>query len=285
MIAITGASGHIGQLLTAELAARTDPRQVRLVTRHPAKVADAARVGFDVAAADYGDPASMVSAYQGAGVLLIVSSEGPVEMRLAHHRAAIAAAKAARVGRVVYTSFTAASSTSLCPFGHVHAQTEDDLRASGLTYTILRNNQYAELLDTTIAMSMGTRKLALPRADGRAAYIARRDVAAAIAGALIGPGHDNKVYEVTGTEAVNLYDIAEVVGARRGEQIEVIDADPYQYAQLVWWPVNVPQFIVEGMFGTYDAMRAGEFERVTGDAALLAGRPITDIRDYIRRLP
>lgn len=282
MIVTTGAGGKLGRLVAEALAERGATAEVTLTTRSPEKIADLAAQGFRTAKADYDDPAGMEAAFAGAEVLLLVSADGPNEPRKHQHRAAIDAAKRARVQRVVYTSFTNPVNDSLFPFAWIHADTEAYLKASGLPYTILRNNQYAENLGSALAAAKDSGTLALPGAHGKVAYITRRDIAAAIAGALTQGGHAGKTYELTGPEAVDLAAVAAALSETLGRPVTALDADPKAFGERLA-SFGLPPFVVEALLGLYAAAAAGECAAVSDDAARLAGRPTESVLSYVRR--
>src|SRR5437879_1856392 len=282
MIVVTGAAGKLGRLVAEELATRTNPGRVWLASRDPAKIADLAARGFNTMRADFDDPASLDAAFAGAETVLVVSGDAPNEVRIRQHRAAIDAAKKAGVARVVYTSFTNPAAQSLFPFAWIHADTETYLKASGVPFTILRDNQYAENLANAIGgAKSGT--LALPGAHGKVAYIARADAAAAIAGALTQDGHAGKTYELTGPEARDAFEIAAVVSSALRKPVQAVDADPAEFGK-VFAAHGLPPFLIEAVLGSYAAAAAGEYAAVSTDAATLAGRPIEPVSAFIRRL-
>ena len=138
--AVTGTTGHLGPLVVRELLARGVPAaDVVALARTPEKAAD---LGVPVRRADYSDTATLPEALAGVDVLLLVSGS-EVGRRVAQHTAVIEAAKTAGVQRVAYTSIANADH-STNPLQPEHKATEDVLRASGLPFTIFRDNWYLE---------------------------------------------------------------------------------------------------------------------------------------------
>jgi uncharacterized protein YbjT (DUF2867 family) len=124
--------------------------------------------------------------------------------------------------------------------------------------------------------------LASPAADAKVAYITHLDAAAAAVGALLGKGHEGKTYEVTGPEAVTLHEIGAALSAARGKKVTVTKtalADLKAYFQSL----KLPPFLVEALVGGSAATAAGEYSRVSGDAAKLAGRPTQSMRDFVKK--
>ena len=76
MIVITGATGQLGRLVIQSLLAKVPASQIVAAVRNPARAADLAALGVQVRKADYTDPASLVTAFQGAEKVLLISSAG-----------------------------------------------------------------------------------------------------------------------------------------------------------------------------------------------------------------
>ena len=280
MIVTTGASGQLGRLVAHALADRVSPATVTLGARDPGKLADLAAKGFKTAAVDFDKPASLAATFSGADAVLIISGDAPNDVRIRQHRAAIDAAKSAGVGRVVYTSFTNATPASLFPFAAIHADSETYLKASGIPYTILRNNQYAENL--TLAAAKESGEFALPGIGGKVAYITRADLAAATAAVLTQPGHDGKVYELTGAEALDLVEVADLLTKVSSTPIRAREIPLSDYGSALAGR-GLPPFVVEALVGLRQAVAAGEYAAVTDDAHRLAGRPLETVRTFLAR--
>ena len=70
--AITGASGQLGSLAADLLLQQADPSDVVLLTRSPEKLE---RPGVTVRAADFDDPSTLATAFEGVDELLLVSTD------------------------------------------------------------------------------------------------------------------------------------------------------------------------------------------------------------------
>ena len=100
MIAITGATGQLGQRVIEQLVRAGQQQNTVALARSPQK---ASALGVAVREADYNRPDTLRAALEGVEVLLLISSS-EVGHRAAQHRNVIAAAKAQGVTRIVYTS-------------------------------------------------------------------------------------------------------------------------------------------------------------------------------------
>jgi NAD(P)H dehydrogenase (quinone) len=284
MIVITAANGQLGRATAAALRRHVDPAEVRLGARNPAALADLQGQGFAMVHADYDDPVSLRRAFAGADAVLLVSgTDLDTAVRVRQHRAAIDAARAEGVGRLVYTSFVNPTAASRFAGAPTHAQTEAYLREVAPTATVLRNNQYAANLDGSIAQARETGVFALPGGSGQVAYVTRADIAAAAAAVLTGPGHVGRVYELTGPQALDAPAVAAVLSAAFGRTVTPVDA-PYDDFRAAFRGFGLPEVAVEGLISLYHAAAAGEYAAVSHDVEWLTGRAATPLAEYVGAL-
>ncbi|STR66025.1 NADPH:quinone oxidoreductase 2 [Klebsiella michiganensis] len=142
MIAITGATGQLGQHVLENLLTTVPAGQVVAIVRNPAKAESLSQKGVVVRQADYSDEAALTAALQGVDKLLLISSS-EVGQRAVQHRNVINAAKAAGVKFIAYTSLLHAD-TSPLGLADEHIATEKMLADSGIAYALLRNGWYTE---------------------------------------------------------------------------------------------------------------------------------------------
>lgn len=278
-IAITGASGQLGRLVADQLLTTVDPAEVVLLTRDPAKLADYAERGADVRAADFSKPDELVEAFAGVERVLLISTDA-VGARVEGHLAAIDAAVKAGVRHMAYTSVSGPTADN--PAGVVadHAATEDALRESGLAWTMLRNNLYADMQVDSVAQAAATGQLVTNTGDGGAAYVTRADCAAVAAGVLTGEGHEGKAYDVTGPHAYTAADLAELATEKSGKPVEVVQVDDEAYtAGLV--SAGLPDFIAPLLTSFGTATRLGKLATVTDVVEQVGGRKPTPLSALI----
>lgn len=282
MYFISGASGQLGQLVTQELSSKVNPKDVTLGSRHTDKLAGFAAKGFKTARFDFDDAAGMEKALKGHDTLLLISGDGPTEARTTQQLAAIAAAKAAGIKRIVYTSFTNPTSKSHFSFAKAHEATEAALKASGLAYTSLRNNQYAENIGGAVDYAKQAGTLALPGAAGKVAFITRADIAKAAAAALTEKALGNRIYEITGPKAYDLQEVAALLAAKWNKPVTAAELPQEAFAGMLSG-MGLPPFLVEALQGIRAAVGAGEFETVSNDFEKLTGTKAESYESYLKR--
>jgi NAD(P)H dehydrogenase (quinone) len=225
-IAITGATGQLGRLAIGALKARGQS-PIALV-RDPAKAAD---LGVEARAFDYKATETLAPALKGVTTLVLISSND-FDDRAGQHRNVIAAAKAAGVGRILYTSLLNATKSTML-LAADHKATEEAILASGLTYTILRNGWYTENHTGSLGGAIAAGAMIGSAGAGRFSSAARADYADAIAATAATSGHDNAIYELAGDVAYSYADMAAEVSRLTGKTIPYNDLPPDTYAGIL----------------------------------------------------
>ncbi|MEG2300448.1 MAG: NAD(P)H-binding protein, partial [Acinetobacter sp.] len=141
-IAITGATGQLGNLVIEQLLQLTAAQNIVALVRNVDKAEHFKVQGIELREFDYDRPETLVPALSGIDKLLLISAN-EIGRRTPQHKAVIEAAQQARVPYIAYTSLLHAD---ISPLGlaQEHRETEDLIKSSGLKYTILRNNWYSE---------------------------------------------------------------------------------------------------------------------------------------------
>ncbi len=277
-VVVTGATGHLGRLIVEGLL---DAGVADVVAggRRTERLADLAERGARVVEIDYDRPETLTAAFAGADTVMLVSSS-EVGKRAAQHGAAIDAAKAAGVRRVVYTSAPHADTSDLV-LAPEHKATEELLAASGLVTTILRNNWYTENYLSALQQAAGTGQIVGSVGTGRVASATRADLAAGAVAVLTGEGHDGQVYELTGDTAWTHQDLAAAAADVLGRDVVYVDVTPdEQRAGLLAAGLD------EGTAGFVVALdqntAAGDLADATDTLRTLLGRPTTPLVDGLR---
>ena len=273
MLGITGSTGHLGGRIARLLAAEGVPQ--RLVVRTPAK---APRLpGATVVQASYADGAAVRRALEGLDTVLMVSA-AESEHRVEEHRTFVDAAADAGVRRLVYTSFCGAAPDATFLLARDHHLTEQHVERSGMVPTFLRDNLYADFFPMLAGPDGVIRG---PAGDGRAAAVAQDDIAAAATAVLLDPEpHEGRTYDLTGRAAITLAEAAATMSRVLGRDFSFVD-ETLEEAYASRSTYGAPAWQVDAWVSTYTAIAAGELAAVTGDVALLTGRPATSLEDLL----
>lgn len=143
MIVLTGSTGGLGSSVLKHILKLVKPSELIVSVYNP-ETAPSVPDGVQVRRGDYADPALLDAAFKGADTLFLVSYPSIAhELRVERHTAAIDAAKRCGIRRLWYTSLAFADG-SISEVMQAHLDTEEYIKDSGLTYTIIREGIYAE---------------------------------------------------------------------------------------------------------------------------------------------
>jgi NAD(P)H dehydrogenase (quinone) len=280
MIAITGASGHLGKATLEFLVAKTNPSSLVAVARDTEKVSDLAAKGVTVRQGDYTDSASLVAAFAGVDKLVLISSAVLGEERIRQHTNVINAAKEAGVKHIFYTSAPNPSLTAHFTPAIDHFQTENLIYESGLTYTIFRNNLYLDILPGVLGDAPQSGKLYFPAGDGKVSFVLRADIAEGLANALLSEGHENKVYEIGSPESYSFSDIAAAL-SQSGKTVDYIDIPNSAYeAEL---QKHLPAQYAKMYAGMAEGVKQGDFDVPDATLENLLGRQPVSLSSFLKQ--
>src|SRR6266571_2182421 len=211
MILIVGASGRLGSVVAEHLLAQGKP--VRAMTRTPLNLARLKQQGAEVVSGDLRNPATLLSACQGVEQVLAAAhalvgkgDNNPQTVDDAGNRQLIDAAKAAGVKHFIFVSVLGARPDSPLEFFRIKYRTEEYLRTSGLSFTIIRPNAFMDLLAQLIGQPIldQGKTIIFGRGNNPVNFVAVEDVARFVCIALEDPRERNRVIEVGGPENLTL---------------------------------------------------------------------------------
>ncbi len=223
-IIVSGASGNLGGLTVDALLERGVPAsRLILVSRTPDELGQYKELGASVRFGDFTKPESLPDAYAGGNRMLLISVGGSGEVTAADLlKRAIDAAKAAGVKHIAYTSYVGLTRGDTAGRAADHQATEDALKASGVSWTMLRNSIYMHGLIGQAARMVADGRAVIPPNESTIGYVTREDCARAAAAVLSTPGHENKAYDITGPELLGVRETATVASAVTGKPIAVV---------------------------------------------------------------
>ncbi|MGL5970301.1 MAG: SDR family oxidoreductase [Kluyvera sp.] len=279
MIAITGATGQLGQLVIENLLNTTAANQLAAIVRNPAKAQALSQKGVAVRQADYGDEAALTAALQGVDKLLIISSS-EVGQRAPQHRNIINAAKAAGVKFIAYTSLLHADKSPL-GLADEHITTEKMLADSGIPYALLRNGWYTENYLASVPPALEHGVFIGAAGEGKIASATRADYAAAAARVISEDGHAGKVYELAGDNGWTLSELAAELTKQSGKNVvyqNMSQADFAAALKSVGLPEGLADMLADSDVG---ASKGGLFDD-SHTLSTLIGRPTTSLADSVK---
>ncbi|MGR3976505.1 SDR family oxidoreductase [Acinetobacter sp. 1207_04] len=280
-IAITGATGQLGELIIQALLTHIPADNIVALVRNKTKALKLKQQNIELRHFDYDSPETLAPALIGIDKLLLISAN-EIGRRTAQHQAVIEAVKNAKVPYIAYTSLLRAN-TSPLGLAQEHRETEALIQASGLTYTFLRNNWYSENYIAGVVQNAASGQLFSAAKDGKISSASRTDYAEAAAIVLASTNHDNKTYELAGSENFTKLDLAKFIEKASGKKVSRIElsaSDLTHGLQQAGLPETLISVIVDADIQTVEGAMYSESK----DLEQLIGRKTISIQSQIEAL-
>jgi uncharacterized protein YbjT (DUF2867 family) len=275
LILVTGASGNVGREVVRELVARGT--RVRAATYGDADARRAPREATEIARFDFLDPTTFPAAFDGVDRLFLMRPPAISHVRR-DIKPSLDFAIGHGVSHVVFLSLIGAERNPIVP----HARVESLLMKSDVAWTMLRCGFFMQNLDTTHRADLVEYgDLFIPAGKGATAFIDARDIGAIAARALTEPGHENRAYPLTGSEALTYDEVAAIMTEELGRPITYSAPSPLAFARRMRERGHSRGYI-SVMLGVYLTTRLGLARGITPDAAALLGRAPITMRQYVR---
>lgn len=282
MIALTGASGQLGQLVIKNLLNEgVKPDSIVAIARSTDKLADFAKEGVVVRFGDYEKPESFNAALEGVEKLLLISSS-EVGKRLPQHKNVIDAVKNSSVKFLAYTSILDADNSPL-GLAKEHLGTEKLINELNIETTLLRNGWYSENYTMGIPTALEHSVVLGCAGEGRISSAPRNDYALAAAKVLSTDGHAGKIYELAGDTSYNLSEFANFISKQYGREITYKNLSEEEYKAILT-QAGLPGVIAEMLSDSETGASKGGLFSESKDLSSLIGRETESMADTIKRL-
>ncbi|WP_343632559.1 SDR family oxidoreductase [Fluviicola sp.] len=284
MILITGATGNLGKATVEFLSKKIPVGNIAVLVRDENKASDLKVLGVDVRVGDYHDKDSLVKAFQGVDKLLLISSND-FNDRLGQQKRAVDAAKEAGVKHILYTgvSMQNIENSALKELMGEHFDTEKHILASGLTYTFLRDNLYADVIPMYLGEHFLETGINFPAGNGKVPFSLRTEMAEAFANVLSSEGHENKIYEISNGESYSFRDVANALSAHTGKTVVYNDLSAADFSKALS-EAGVPEHIIGFSLGFATATKDGDFDVPNNHLEQLLGRKPSSLNEAIREI-
>lgn len=275
-IGITGATGQLGKLVVEHLKQKVEVENIVALVRTPKK---AEELGVETRAFDYNMTKDLAKQLEGIDKLLLISAN-EIGERARQHNNVIQAAKIAGVKWIVYTSLLHANSTSLT-LAEEHLVTENELKASGIEYTILRNGWYTENYTASIGGALAGGAFIGSAGSGKISSAARNDYAEAAANVLISENCKGEVFELAGDTAYTLSELAAELSKQTGKALPYRNLQEDEYAKILE-SFNIPKSFAKAIANWDISASKGDLYDESGSLSKLIGRPTTSLAASIQ---
>jgi NAD(P)H dehydrogenase (quinone) len=283
MILLTGATGQLGRIVVRQLLKNTSADKMAALVRDESKAADFKDAGVNIRVGHYDDPASLERAMRGIERVLLIAGTDE-ERRVQQHQNVVDAAKKAGVQGIAYTSRTLKDrSTMANKLMEGHFQTEDAIKASGLTYAIFRNVLYMDSIPQFVGEKVFDTGIALPAGQGKVAFALRSEMGEAIANSLLAGGWNQTTYKLTGSETYSFDDVAAGLTRLSGREVSYrpVEASAFGVQMM---ERGVPEMVVQRVIGFMTDIKNGQEDEISPDLEQLLGRKPATLQEGLKVL-
>ena len=268
-ILITGATGKVG----SEVVQLLSLQRVEVIAgaRNLEKAKQMNWPGVEIALFDYNNFETIKTAMTKVNkVLWIIPPLEANEVEVSYR--AVDYAKQTGIEQIVFISVMQAREAKASPHGFVEKHIED----SGITYTHLRCNFFMQNFNTFYIDAIKKRGIIyVPAGEGKVSFIDVRDIAAAAATVLTSQGYENQVFLLTGGEAIDHYQIAEILSKVSGRKITYPAPSSDKFAAFMK-ELEKPNDFIELLVLLNYFVSLGWAAEITEDTPRILGRaPIT----------
>lgn len=270
-VLVTGATGKLGSKVVESLLKTLPANELAVSVRSAEKAENLRARGVEVRQGDFDHPDTLDEAFKGIDRLLIISADGDNETRIRQHTNAVLAAERAGVKFIVYTSLANATESKnlMAP---PHVATEAAIIKTGIPYSFLRNNWYFENEIGSIQGVLAGAPWVTSAGKGKVGWALQQDYADAAAAVLVGNGHENTVYELSGP-LLTQEELASALGDILGKEVPVQQVSDEKYAEIMKG-LGLPDFVIPIVVGIQESIRNGSLEVESNDFEKLLGRPL-----------
>ena len=284
MILITGATGQLGSAVIENLLKTVRPQNIAALARNADKAKQWVDKGIIVRNGDYGDKKSLARAFEGVETVLLITSNG--ENALSDHRNVIEAAQKAHVRHICYTSGARndkVEESRLGPLWDSYVTTENDIKESGIPFTILRCGLYTETIPFFLGEQVLDSGILFPAGEGKAAFATRGEMGEAIANIMAGEGHENRSYLITGEKTYSFHQIAAILSELSGKSIGYVSPQKNEYKQQLE-NSGVPKTDIEFAMLFAAIIENNEYDICDDKLAKILGRKPISLRSYLHQV-
>jgi uncharacterized protein YbjT (DUF2867 family) len=279
-ILVTGATGLAGSAVIREFV--RNGYSVRALVRSRAKArAFEAFPTVELVEGDMSRPATLEAALSGVDRVLLISSS---DQQMAERQSTfIDAARKAEVRHIVkFSGLSAADVETPFVFGSMHAEIERYLEGSGLAWTHLRPSQFMTEYLREVPTILAQGGLFLPLEDARLVPVDVADIAKAAVALLTTPGHEARIYAMSGPEALSMEEVAEQISAAIGTAVRYVSITREARRQALL-AAGVPSFFVDALDAQAGERLKGTEGTVHPETHTALGIPPTPFADFARR--
>ena len=278
-VLVTGASGNVAGGILPQMVKKGVA--VKAYVRDAAKGEKLKALGVEPVVGDFMDGAKLEAALKGMDAVISITPPGPT----AADQASVItqAAKRADVGHIIRLSAVGAAPDAPTDNGKLHYQTDAEIMATGIPYTILRPNFFMQNLFMSIPTIQAQGSMYWGMGEGSIGLIDVRDIADSLASLGIYGGHHGQIYVQTGPESLTFAEMAVIISEAIGKPVNYV-AIPVEAVGEAIRGFGMGDWFAQVMMDYSRAYARGWGDFVNGNVEDLTGNPARSFSQFVREL-
>jgi len=276
-ILVIGATGNVGGAVIPNL--RASGASIRALVRDETKAQGLKDMGVEVVKGDLDNPETLDDAFSGVDKVFLLTAVGPNEATQAIN--AIDAAKRVDSPHIVRLSAGKPTSDASPEYTGHHSRVEEELKNSGLPYTIIKPNFLMQNTMLAAQTVISDDAVYLPFSDSKIGMVDVRDIGEAVVKVLTSDGHENKIYRLTGPASISMHDVAADLSQALGKEVNYV-AVPLEAAQEAMLSMGMPEWVAKAYTEYFKMYSAGWGDYTTHDIEQLTGHPARSYQTFVQ---
>lgn len=271
-ILVTGFNGKVGAEVAKKLKERGLPLKcaVRDVEKAKQQYGDA----YEFVALDFSNPITFTPALKDINKIFLMYPPGESNQFAQF----LDQAKQNGIEHIVYLSV---KDVQFLPFIH-HYKNEKLLRKLSIPYTFIRAGYFMQNLNDFLGKEIKERKrIFIPAGKGKTSFVDTRDIAEAISLILQDSyKHQNSKYVITGNEALNFYEVANIMSQLMNVNIYYTNPSVKEFKEFML-RIGENEDFINVVIGIHYPTKLGLAKGITHDFEYLTNRRPNNIKTYI----
>ncbi|RZO96360.1 MAG: SDR family oxidoreductase [Gammaproteobacteria bacterium] len=276
MILLTGATGKTGSATAKALNEKGVT--FRALIRNEEKRGDIESLGGEVVIGSIENKEAVDQSMVDVETALILLPNS--ENQLSLEKQLVDSAKQAGAKRVVKMSSIEATPDATSPIPKLHLESEEYIKQSGLSWTMIKPNFYMQNLLASAGTIKDQGKIFLPMGEGKTGMIDTTDVGKVLAKVLSEDGHESMNHEITGPEILSFNEVAEIFSKGLDKQVDYVDVPLAAYKETLGQFLT-NQWHLDAVIDLFKGIADGGIEEKTDTYSELMGESPKSLSEFI----
>lgn len=277
---ISGATGHLGRQIIAQLSRLVPATQITLGVHTLSKAKAFAAAGMGIVPIDYQEPTSLQNLLLDCDVFIYIPSKSQTSFqRVEEFENVLQAVEKSNIKHLIVMGFIADQVNNPFALSAFYGYAPRRLAQTDIPYTVLRNALYADPLVPYLPELVQRQHVIYPMADKALTFIGQKDSAAAFAKVATTPAlqQNGRIYTLTQTRHYTMPELAAVLSQVSGRPIDYQPVTLTEFAQL--HNQNGEGKMLASM---YAGGARGLLQEVSGDYQTIMGHPAQSLPEFMQ---